>query len=90
MSVKLYRLLRDRDGDDCALCGEPICWTVPPGSLRSVSVDHRKPRAAGGTDMLANLQLAHVQCNQVKGAEWEGTSRHNLRRYRVSRKWRRA
>lgn len=68
----LRRFLRERDGDACALCGEPMCWTVPPGSERGVSIDHKKPRAAGGTDALVNLQLAHWRCNQAKGASWDG------------------
>lgn len=73
---RIRRDLRDRDGDDCQLCGEPICWTIPPGSQRGASIDHRKPRAAGGTDAFANLQLAHWICNQAKGAQWQGTEFH--------------
>lgn len=30
------------------------------------SVDHRVPRARGGTNEPENLQLAHLHCNQVK------------------------
>ncbi len=65
------QFLRERDGDSCALCGKPMCFTVPPGSQRGVSVDHKRPRAAGGTDALYNLQLAHTTCNHLKGSKHE-------------------
>ena len=63
--------LRHRDGDDCAICGEPIDFTLPPSPApqrsMNATIDHRVSRADGGRDSLANLQLAHGRCNQRKG-----------------------
>lgn len=52
-----------RDGSDCYIChqeGDPSDpWQV----------EHVKPRAAGGTDELDNLALAHASCNRAKGVK---------------------
>ena len=45
----------------CAGCGEAL-------PERLLAVDHIKPRAKGGTDELANLQLLCSYCNSVKGS----------------------
>ena len=65
--------LRVRDGDDCRWCSGPIDFTIPHGEKWSASVDHIRPRAAGGTGELANLQLMHSRpCQHKKGSVWEG------------------
>lgn len=71
--------LRQRDGDNCALCGKPIDFTLPrdgtrrvPGRSMGASVDHIVPRAAGGSENLSNCQLAHGVCNQRKGGKHNG------------------
>ncbi len=58
--------LANRDGLDCGICGEPVDLTLMAPELFRASVDHVTPRALGGTDDPANLQLAHLWCNQVK------------------------
>ncbi len=51
--------LRDRDGDDCWLCHEPM------GD--DCTIEHKRAKAMGGTSNLANLALAHRECNRVVG-----------------------
>lgn len=83
------RRLRDRDGDDCMWCFKPIDFTIPHGMKWSVSIDHIRPRAAGGTSELANLQLMHSRpCQHQKGSVWEGVdySKVNDPDYRA-RRW---
>jgi 5-methylcytosine-specific restriction endonuclease McrA len=46
----------------CAICGKPATADDP------FVVDHRLPRAHGGTDDAANLQACHRSCNSKKGA----------------------
>jgi len=53
---RLRQQLVARDGLTCWRCGLPIVGETP-------TVDHVKPRSAGGTDDLANLRLAHHACN---------------------------
>jgi len=46
-------------------------FDVPHGTIwkrRRPSFDHIIPRAAGGGDQEANLQLAHADCNKRRGA----------------------
>lgn len=48
---------------------DAVCWLCGQGDdpADPLEVEHRKPRAAGGADELANLALAHRSCNQAKG-----------------------
>ena len=63
-----WRDLFARDGNICGICGLTLLphsdWGGP-SDLR-VQIDHRMPRWAGGPHELANLQLAHPQCNNQK------------------------
>lgn len=50
-----------RDGPNCYICRQE-------GDARDPwEIEHVKPRAAGGTDDLENLALAHRSCNRAKG-----------------------
>lgn len=61
------REIAERDGTDCRICGEGVDMSLKrPESLFGPSVDHVIPRAHGGSDDPANLQLAHYWCNAVK------------------------
>lgn len=51
-----FRKLIERDGESCVSCG----------SKSNLAVDHIKPRAKGGTNDLANLQLLCKPCNNEK------------------------
>lgn len=61
---KAYRgmvisLLRERDGDDCGICGEEMAYD-------DMSIDHILGVWQGGSDEADNLQLAHLTCNLTK------------------------
>jgi hypothetical protein len=71
---KFGALLRERDGDLCQLCLTDIDFTVAVRTPFSASVDHIIPVRAGGTDDVENLWLAHLVCNQRKGARQVGRS----------------
>lgn len=61
-STRAWRKIREevleRDHYKCAYCGK-----------RANTVDHVKPRSAGGDDTLSNLVAACGSCNQRKAAE---------------------
>jgi hypothetical protein len=50
-------LIIERDGPDCFLCGEPF------SKNQKITIDHWIPKAAGGTEELHNLRIAHKLCN---------------------------
>ena len=52
----------------CALCHGPIYAGLKAPNPGSYSIDHRWPKALGGGEAPANLQPAHLGCNQHKGA----------------------
>lgn len=54
----------------CALCGLPVDKHLKFPHPRSATADHIIPVAKGGhPSALANLQLAHLNCNQLKAAK---------------------
>jgi 5-methylcytosine-specific restriction endonuclease McrA len=59
--LSVFAALVLRDGPVCYLDGQP------PDDDDPLEIEHRKPRAAGGSDDLSNLALAHRSCNQAKG-----------------------
>ena len=48
----------------CPLC----CTKLPEEISAAVHVDHRWPKAFGGTDDFENLQAVHTPCNKKKNA----------------------
>lgn len=58
----------DRDGTDCALCFEPVDFSLKWPAPFSKSLDHILPISRGGSHTLANCQIAHLRCNISKGA----------------------
>ena len=52
----ILSLLRQRDGDNCGICGEPMAYD-------EMTIDHIIDVAAGGTHEADNVQLAHASCN---------------------------
>ena len=74
--VSLFDDLWIRQSGRCALCREPMPetrWRTPHATVwkkRRPTFDHIRPRAKGGTDDAANLQLAHADCNWRKGDAW--------------------
>lgn len=76
MSQGRNTTIRDRDRKaiartkpDCALCREPIDYSLPYLDPLSYVVDHIVPLAKGGVDELPNKQAAHRTCNQTKAAK---------------------
>lgn len=61
-TVEDWLTLCEMHGNRCAHCGEE----------KPLTVDHIKPRAAGGTDDIANIQPLCKACNSKKGSEHEG------------------
>jgi 5-methylcytosine-specific restriction endonuclease McrA len=57
----------ERDGWICQLCDEPVDRNLHWPDPLSASLDHIIPITKGGTDKYANAQLAHLQCNLIKG-----------------------
>lgn len=65
----IYRLLiAERDGWTCQLCGEPVDFNADPHHPMAPSLDHVVPLALGGEHAPGNVQLAHMECNRLKGA----------------------
>lgn len=60
--------IRKRDGDHCWLCRGLIDFDLDPNDQMAKSLDHVKPRAAGGRTVLSNLRLAHRLCNVRRGS----------------------
>lgn len=60
--LRSYALsLSRRDGDYCGICGMPLDYRTD-----RFHIDHIWPQSKGGSDDMANLQLAHPSCNARK------------------------
>lgn len=53
--------LREKSKGYCHLCLEPFNWAGD-----SIEADHDEPKAEDGPTSVANLNLAHVECNRAK------------------------
>ena len=65
-AFEMIPLLRERDGDTCWLCGEPIDFDLPKNDPMAVSRDHIKRKRDGGPWFMENIRLAHRKCNQER------------------------
>jgi len=67
---EVYRVLAQRDGADCGICGKPVDLSFTPGTPKAdrPSIDHIIPRSQCGSDDLSNLALAHMRCNSRRKA----------------------
>lgn len=63
---RITRLLIDRYGAKCAICGKEI------RNKKDLTLDHIKPLSKGGLTTLENCQLACRKCNSQKGDKWDG------------------
>lgn len=45
----------------CGICNQPIT------NMKEATIDHIIPLSKGGIDDITNMQLAHSDCNQLKG-----------------------
>lgn len=65
MADQLRAQIRERFRARCAYCG------VHEDAVgATLTVDHHRPRAQGGTDEVENLVYCCVRCNEHKGAYW--------------------
>jgi 5-methylcytosine-specific restriction endonuclease McrA len=73
--TELFRALWEKQDGCCALCGMAMPesrFVLAHATLwkkQRPTFDHIRPKAAGGSDAAANLQLAHAVCNWRKGAK---------------------
>ena len=52
----------------CAICGQPVDFSLRAPDPMAPTLDHIIPVAKGGhPSALENLQLAHMRCNRAKG-----------------------
>ena|SRR5690606_799734 len=61
----------ERDNWVCGVCGKPVDRLLKWPDPMSASLDHIIPISKGGEHSYANTQLAHLVCNQRKGARIE-------------------
>ena len=54
-------IVRERDGYSCVICHKLF------NKNSEVTLDHWIPKAAGGSEDVSNLRLAHKKCNSWKG-----------------------
>lgn len=67
----LRREVYERDGWTCQLCGDLVDPNLPPGDIWSATLDHIIPQSHQiiPDHSAANLRLAHLWCNAVRGDE---------------------
>ena len=54
----------------CAICGRPVNFDLRFPDPWSATVDHIIPIQKGGSPAdIANMQLAHLQCNRIKSSK---------------------
>ncbi|MEM8695231.1 MAG: HNH endonuclease signature motif containing protein [Pseudomonadota bacterium] len=58
-SKRLRSMLRERDGDNCWVCGHELG--------HDCTIEHKQALANGGTWAFENLALAHRECNRALG-----------------------
>lgn len=60
MGSKIKRQLIDRDGNECFYCGKMM-------TAKEMTTEHIFSINQGGTNHIANMTLAHFECNQKAG-----------------------
>lgn len=62
----------------CGICGQPVDFDRKFPDPWSATLDHIHPIAKGGDPAdISNLQLAHLQCNRMKGTKVPLAARNN-------------
>jgi hypothetical protein len=72
------RLLRTRDGDNCARCRRPLRFDLPAGHDQGASVEPLVPDAPPGTT-IDNFRLCHRRCF-APGMDHTGEVTERMRR----------
>jgi len=62
-----FRAIYKRDGGHCRICGKPVKPKRHDTDIWAATLDHITPLALGGLHCKANVQLAHMICNSMKG-----------------------
>ena len=58
----------ERDNWVCGICGTRVDYKLSVyDSIWAAVVDHIMPKWAGGSHEDSNLQIAHYECNRLKG-----------------------
>lgn len=57
----LIEAIKKRDGDECFFCYKPFTAEKPE------TIEHLLAITSGGSNAIANLALAHQECNMVAG-----------------------
>lgn len=60
--------IAQRDRYTCQLCHKRVAMTKAVPHFKAPTIDHVVPRADGGDDTRANVQLAHFICNSRKSS----------------------
>lgn len=60
------RVLRERDGDACGICGERMLFNADELHPANATVDHVVPAGRGGCSCIGRLRLAHRYCNMKR------------------------
>lgn len=79
--------VRRRDGHLCHVCRKPVLDGLPAFDPQQATLDHVVEHAAGGSNDVGNLRLAHRVCNEQRSAEF-GRARQSpakRREYRARR-----
>ncbi len=67
VDLVVRKAIYERDGWQCQLCHQPVRQGLRSPNPRSASLDHIVPVSLGGKHERANVQLAHLRCNNLKG-----------------------
>ncbi|AXH67234.1 HNH endonuclease [Streptomyces phage Wofford] len=84
------RAVYQQSGWKCHLCGKRVRQSLKYPHPRSASLDHIVPlswRKDSPGHVWGNVALAHLRCNQSKGARFAGSSRPAPRRPGISLLW---
>lgn len=81
-----HRATIARTEPPCAICGQPINYSLPHLDPMSYVVDHVIPLSKGGTDTLNNKQPAHRACNRTKSDRLDQPP-ETTRTYTTHRTW---
>ena len=73
------KILRGRDGDNCARCRRPLRFDLPAGHDQGAAIERVVPALAGGGEELGNLRLCHARCYS-SGVDHTGEVAERIRR----------
>ncbi|MEU3826502.1 HNH endonuclease signature motif containing protein [Streptomyces sp. NPDC029080] len=71
-TYKVREMYARRDGWTCQLCGNEIPRLPVVNDAHNLTIDHRRPVSAGGTDHPSNVRATHQACNESRRATPDG------------------